>query len=244
MKNLNITLKNWKGNKTLMTIFPHPDDETMATGGLITIAKKNRWQVISLVLTGGEAGKSAVPLINTNLREIRKKELEKAAKILKIDQLVTNNFGDGQLKGKEKEYMPWILEQINRFKPQIIVTYDHSGFSGHPDHISLSLAVKELVRVFPKDSRPWLLWPTIDRRLAIKSVRPDVLPYISEVNYRLNLGLDWTKKWKASQAHKSQALGKGRLIPYWLFMFFYHREWYHKPIIDNEYPHKYVPFDV
>ena len=227
-----------------MVIFPHPDDETMATGGLIITAKKYQWQVVAVVLTGGEAGKSAVSLSNTTLREVRKKELEKAVKILKIDQLITNNFGDGQLKGKENEYIPWISAQIKRFNPQIIVTYDHSGFSGHPDHISLSLVVKEMIRVLPKDIRPWLLWPTMNRKLAKKFVRPDILSYLSEADYQLDLKLSWISKWKASKAHKSQALGNNRLIPYWLFMFFYHYEWYHKPIIDNEYPHKYVPFDI
>jgi LmbE family N-acetylglucosaminyl deacetylase len=244
MRNLNAILKNWKGNKTLMVIFPHPDDETMASGGLITMAKKYGWRVIAVVLTAGEAGKSSVSLLNTTLSEIRKKELAKAVKILKIDQLITNNFGDGRLKGKEEEYIPWISAQIKRFNPQIIVTFDHSGFSGHPDHISLSLVVKEVIRILPKDSRPWLLWPTMKRKMAQKFVRPDVLPYLSEADYQLNLGFRWFYKWLASKAHKSQSLGKNRLIPYWLFMFFYPYEWYHKPIVDNEYPHKYVPFDI
>lgn len=30
-------------NKTLVTVFPHPDDETLPTGGLLLEAKRAKW---------------------------------------------------------------------------------------------------------------------------------------------------------------------------------------------------------
>lgn len=41
-----------------MTVFPHPDDETMASGGLLLAAKRLGWKTVVVVLTKGGAGEN------------------------------------------------------------------------------------------------------------------------------------------------------------------------------------------
>ncbi|KKQ25909.1 MAG: hypothetical protein US62_C0042G0009 [Candidatus Woesebacteria bacterium GW2011_GWA1_37_8] len=56
MKDFKSELNKIKG-KTLMVIFPHPDDESMMTGGLLSTAHKLGIRTVVVTITKGGAGK-------------------------------------------------------------------------------------------------------------------------------------------------------------------------------------------
>lgn len=243
MKNLNEFLKDYQGRKVLMTIFPHPDDETMATGGLLTVAKSFGWQAIAVVLTRGEAGQIHIKGNGRTAKEIRTSELFKAKRILGINELVVDNFKDGQLRGQEEKITRWLRSVLKQYQPSVVVTYDHSGITGHPDHITASLIVDKMIKSL-KNKRPILFWVTFRQSPTRRWPNQKVVKFFSKPDYQLNLGWTWLKKWLAARAHKSQALGKGWPLPLGLVLFLNPYEWYHKVNPKKGYPYQYVDFKI
>lgn len=230
MKNIKNELQSWKGPKILMVVFPHPDDETMATGGLLLTAKKLGWKTMTVVLTKGEAGQN---YLNKDLDRLE--ELKKAIKILKVDEFVVGDFSDGKLRQTENMWSKWLQDQLIKYNPGWVVTYDPSGLTGHPDHIALS-------NFLIKNCKSKLWFTTMPQNIRI--INPKVKDYLTSATHELNLGLDWIAKSRAAHAHASQKLGKDLPIPLWLVLAYLHREWYHEYDPKVTYKHKFVEFKI
>jgi len=240
MESLNRLLKNWPDNKVLMTIFPHPDDETLATGGLLLVARRLGWRTVAVVLTKGEAGRIFVRGIKEPLALAREKELRKAAGYLKISDLVMLDLGDGKLKermtdlpgeahrigGAKSGIELKIEELIDKYKPGIVVTYDRTGISGHPDHIASCLIVKKiLLKKQEKGQKiPLLLWVSLPKNY----LTGHILRKFSQPTHVLNFGWYWLRKYRAAKAHRSQKVSRNYPLPYWLVLLLLRREWYHQ----------------
>lgn len=216
-----------------MVVFPHPDDETMATGGLLLAAKKMGWKTVAVVLTKGEAGQNYFKA--GELECIRVEELNKAVKILKVDEVVMENFPDGKLRQTENTWSKWLQDQLVKYNPGWIVTYDPSGLTGHPDHIALS-------NYLIKNSKSKLWFTAMPQNIRI--INPVVKDYLTPATHELNLGWDWIAKSCAAHAHASQKLGKDLPIPLWLALAYLHREWYHEYNPKVTYKHKFVEFKI
>ena len=242
MVNLNEILKNYKGEKILMTVFPHPDDEAMATGGLILVAKSLGWKVVTVTLTYGEAGKIYVNGSGKSVREIRKYEFKKALEILKVDCYDQGDFGDAKLKANIAEWSEWLEMVIKRYQPSLVVTYDHTGFTGHPDHIVLSVELKKVIsEKFPEIGLFWSVVPKYLKRVIGDAYLSD---YEVEPDNLLDLGHLWFTKWRAAKAYKSQKLGKSFPVFLFIFFLFYHFEWYHKVSLSIKYKYKFIDFVI
>ena len=186
-------LKDWRGKKSLMVIFPHPDDETMATGGLLLYAKLIGWKTIVVTLTKGDAGRLNIHPRGRTVSEIREGELKKAAKILKVSNLIIGDFSDGKLNNNKSTVISYVKEIIRKHEPGIVLTYDHSGITGHPDHITLSLIVKEIFQN-GLGKKSVLFWSTLPKSWQI-SLHPLAVPYISKPTHILSLGRLVIKKY-------------------------------------------------
>lgn len=198
-----MSLKKSK-NKTLVAIFAHPDDEAFGPAG--TLAKfAETHDVYILCATKGEAGKSQ--LSTDNLHDIRKKETEQSAKILGVKKVFFLGYIDGELNNNLYHKLAGKIEKrLKELKPEIIITFEPKGVSGHIDHIVVSLVttyvfnklkpVKKLLyyciaqreRKYLKDY--YIYFPQGYKKEEIDEV-VDIVPY-------------WDKKLKAILAHKSQ----------------------------------------
>ncbi len=250
MENLNKILKNWRGRRVLMAVLPHPDDEVIITAGLLLAAKKFGWKTIVITLTGGEAGKLNIPVKKgMTVRECRGRELAKAIKILKVDKSITADFGDGRLKEKQKEIIDWLAGKMKEYQPEIIVSHDPAGISGHPDHIASCLATQKAIRQqYNQDKKPMLLWASVPMNLArrYRAVNKKVIRFLSSADHELNLGASWMRKLLALSAHRSQFSGKNEKFAYlfaWM-VFLYRREWYHLAEINKDYPCQFIDFKL
>jgi len=125
----------------ILMVFAHPDDETFGLGGTtkkLTLAGN---KVNLITATKGEAGMLGDPPITTqeNLGKVREKELRRATKITGISKIYFLGYIDGTLKNiSKKELSLKIFEIIIKEKPEIIITFDDTGISNHPDHIAIS----------------------------------------------------------------------------------------------------------
>jgi LmbE family N-acetylglucosaminyl deacetylase len=120
---------------SLLAVFAHPDDESLASGGLLAMCADSGVHVSLLCLTHGELGiGSGVE----SLREVRARELLEAADILGIRDVVLLDHEDGMLPWLDHSRLEAdILDAIRRFEPDVVVTFDEDGLYWHPDHIAV-----------------------------------------------------------------------------------------------------------
>ncbi|HRP37152.1 MAG TPA: PIG-L family deacetylase, partial [Candidatus Dojkabacteria bacterium] len=72
-----------KGKIKILAIDPHPDDETMLSGGFIANFSRNKKvELKHICVTKGEKGDEILKISETELAKIREKEYEKAIKVL------------------------------------------------------------------------------------------------------------------------------------------------------------------
>ena len=129
---------------SLLAVFAHPDDESLACGGLLAWCAAVGVRVSLLSVTHGEHGRaddtgqpSGTPH-SGNIRDIRETELRDAASVLGIEEVTLLDHADGML--------PWVdagrLEAdirtaIRRTAPEVVITFGEDGLYWHPDHIAV-----------------------------------------------------------------------------------------------------------
>lgn len=124
-------------------VFAHPDDETFFSGGTIAKLAKDGVEVKLITATKGEAGSSGEPPVTTQpmLGSVREEELRNAAKILGISDIYFLGFIDGALdKIPQSKIENAVLEIFQKEKPDVVVTFNKTGLSNHPDHKAISIA--------------------------------------------------------------------------------------------------------
>ncbi len=123
--------------------FAHPDDETFTLAGSIIKWVKSGVQVSLITATYGQMGLSADIKVDSpdHLGQIRKGEMEEAAKITGISKIHYFGLMDGELENEEtSELVNKIGAIIEEEKPDVVITFEKNGGSNHPDHIKMSLA--------------------------------------------------------------------------------------------------------
>ncbi len=138
---------------SLMTVHAHPDDETIGTGGVMARYSRAGDRVVCVTCTGGEEGEIVVPELDTDanharLAEIRAVELAAALAALGPIESRTLGYRDSGMMGTPPNETPgnlWtadvdvaagrLVRLVREVRPQVIVSYNHFGGYGHPDHI-------------------------------------------------------------------------------------------------------------
>ena len=228
-------------NKKLLVVFPHPDDESVMAGGIIQRAIKMGFEVTVLTLTEGDRGKIYVNGKGRSTAEIRRQEMAEAMSRLGVIDWVMWKFDDGKLRFRHK----W-RERLGKFieetKPSVMVSYDLSGVSGHPDHIVVAREIRQLLKRKPEVT---LYWVSFEKETRKRVVDARVDKYLSQPEYILDLSLSESiRKWRSVFAHKSQNL-KGFLgSSWWVLAIKARQEWYSEPDIRKRYRYGFVKFKV
>ena len=227
-------------SKKMLVVFPHPDDESVMTGGLILTALSMGWEVSVLTLTEGGSGKIFVNGGGRSTREIRREEMATAMSRLGVTDWVMWRFDDGRLR-KTKKWRERLRKFMEIMNPDLVVTYDLSGVSGHPDHISLGIEVLRVVRKRGVE----LLWPSFVGEEKRRMVDGRVLKYLQRGTMKLELSLsESVVKWLAAFSHKSQGLSGFIGMPWWLAVLKRRREYFARMENDETYRYRYVKFRV
>ncbi len=219
-------------NLKLMCIMAHPDDESLGLGGILAKYADTGVETSLLTATRGEKGWNG-PMNEypgpEELGRIRTKELNEAAAILGIGEVIFLNYMDGELdKVEPVEVIDKIVTQLRRLRPQIVVTFDPYGVYGHPDHIAISqLTTAAVVAATDAGYRPESgvphrvskLYYMVTTRDEIKSYREafgDLVMEIDGVERREVPWEDWSvttivetreywpQVWQAVSCHQSQ----------------------------------------
>lgn len=125
-------------------VIGHPDDEVMFfSPSLIELNKKKYNNNVKLIcFSNGDAA-------HESMGKIRTEELYQSGRILGLEKenvIVLNKFKDGMDEKWDTDDIKKTLEEIvgkNQKGPLTLITFDESGVSKHPNHISLYYGTKK-----------------------------------------------------------------------------------------------------
>lgn len=144
-KQVVVKLKNRK--MKILYVFPHPDDESFGPAGAINqqVNEGNEVHLLTLTKGGATQVRHKLGLSIEEMGEVRHKEMLNIKKVLKLSGFTILDYPDSGLK----ELDPRILEkevkkEINKVKPEIVVTYPVHGGSGFHDHLVTYAVVKRV----------------------------------------------------------------------------------------------------
>lgn len=138
--------------KTLVAVFAHGDDETVAAPVLARYAREGV-QVHLIIATDGAQGgaHTSIPR-GAELASIRAEEVRCAASALGIQPPILLGFPDAQL-GSYMEDPSRLFQltarlqgELQRLHADALITWGPDGGTGHPDHRLVSDTVTQLVR--------------------------------------------------------------------------------------------------
>jgi LmbE family N-acetylglucosaminyl deacetylase len=119
--------------RSLLAVFAHPDDESLACGGLLAWCAHLGAEVSLLCMTRGEHGRGAGDVGRT-----RQRELQAAARALGIRTVTLLDHEDGMLPWLPAGTLRSAVErEIRARRPEVVITFDADGLYWHPDHIAV-----------------------------------------------------------------------------------------------------------
>jgi LmbE family N-acetylglucosaminyl deacetylase len=140
---------------TLMAVHAHPDDEVLSTGGVFARYAEEGIRTVLVTCTNGEQGdgpdgvKPGEPGHDEEaVRETRLAELRDSVAHLGIEHVEPLGYRDSGMAGWDANTRGDVFANIplqesaaqlgtlmDKYRPQVVVTYDENGAYGHPDHI-------------------------------------------------------------------------------------------------------------
>lgn len=126
----------------LLVVFAHPDDESLGTGGILCKYAAEGVLTYLVTATRGERGwfgdEASYPGPEA-LGKTREAELRAAARVLGLQEVALLDYMDGEVdRADPVEAVRKLAAHIRRLRPDVVVTFDPSGYYGHPDHIAVS----------------------------------------------------------------------------------------------------------
>lgn len=178
-------------------LLAHPDDEAVAAGGTIRLLANQGDGIAVVLATKGEAGEGQTD---------RLQEFERSCGILGIKKTEVLSFKDGEINNKivwgELELA--FIDKIEKYKPDVLVTFDHSGWYFHLDHVGVSIAALRAVQ--RAKHRVDALLFTLFHPPGIKIKWPYVYQKKLPITHVVNIKSVLKQKIQAIKAHESQAM--------------------------------------
>jgi N-acetyl-1-D-myo-inositol-2-amino-2-deoxy-alpha-D-glucopyranoside deacetylase len=148
----------------LLCVHAHPDDEVIATGGILARYADEGVRCAVVTCTAGERGEvRAAGVDGGQLGEVRTAELARALAVLGAgpprllgyrDSGPAGDGGPGCLAGADlDEVVGRLVAHVRQLRPDVVVTYDAFGLYGHPDHVRVHRATLAAVEA---SAVPWL----------------------------------------------------------------------------------------
>ena len=139
---------------TLMAVHAHPDDEVLGTGGIFARYADEGIRTVLVTCTNGEQGdgpggvKPGEPGHDEAAVRARGWPSSRIRAHLGIQHVELLGYRDSGMVGWDANEAPRpsptspstqaaarLAELMERYRPQVVVTYDENGGYGHPDHI-------------------------------------------------------------------------------------------------------------
>ncbi|HJU25722.1 MAG TPA: PIG-L family deacetylase [Rhodanobacteraceae bacterium] len=229
----------------LMVVAPHPDDESLAAGGMIQRALEAGARVHIVFVTEGDNNPWPQRMLEHRLRigprererwaARRREEARQALRELGAETVAIHRlqWPDGGVTAKLVDETPAALEQwrglLEEIRPTLLVVPDLAD--RHPDHSALHVLLELVLQAAPIERRPLCLCYLLHGRAAFDRSRRTAFPLTPQ---------ETARKRAAILAHRSQiALSRGRLM-----RFASDREWFATGLGNHAIPGPRLPWKV
>jgi LmbE family N-acetylglucosaminyl deacetylase len=137
---------------TLVCFHAHPDDESIATGGVMAKAAEEGHTVVLVVATKGEEGEVPDGFLDDDetLEQRRIQETFASAEVLGVKAVEWLGYRDSGMVDTPTTKNPDCFWQANvdeaaerlaailrAYEPDVLTIYDSNGNYGHPDHVQV-----------------------------------------------------------------------------------------------------------
>jgi LmbE family N-acetylglucosaminyl deacetylase len=137
---------------TLVCFHAHPDDEVIATGGVMAKASAQGHRVVLVTATRGENGEIQPGVLEPGeqLWERRVREVARSAELLGVQRHEFLGYVDSGMMGTPENDVPASFWQadvdvaagrlaaiLEEERADVLTVYDDNGGYGHPDHIQV-----------------------------------------------------------------------------------------------------------
>lgn len=155
----------------LLFVHPHPDDESIACGGVIARALAEGHDVHLVTCTGGEEGEnqSGIDLGGRSMDEVRRDEMAAAVTALGGPTHHWLGYRDSGMVDEPSNDHPdsfhaadlyvaaaRLARLVRRVRPHVVVSDDAEGTYGHPDHVKAHRVTERAVALA---ADPWWVTP-------------------------------------------------------------------------------------
>lgn len=224
----------------LMLVLAHPDDESLGNGGMIAKYVAEGAAVYLVTATRGEQGWFGPEDENPGPEElgrIREVELLAAGDVLGIREVSFLDYRDGELaQAPVDDVVAKIVRHIRRVRPHVVVTFDHNGLYGHPDHIAIcrhataAVAAAADPSFSDPDGQPahhvsklyYMAWTQEDVQLYQSAFGELTMQVNGQlrgsspwqewaITTRIDASAHWRRAWEAIERHRSQLPGYQKL---------------------------------
>ena len=227
---------------TLMAVHAHPDDEASSTGGVLAKYADEGIRTVLVTCTNGEFGDTLDGVKPGDdghdeqaVAQIRLEELRESCKHLAVSELEVLGYHDSGMPDWEYKDRPdafcnvpqsvvagRIGALIERYRPQVVITYDADGAYQHPDHVHAARCAVAAVEATGIPDKLYLtamrrsgwreLWDALRERGVevpdMREIDEDMLRQMEETERRITTTVDikdvLDRKRAALLSHASQ----------------------------------------
>ncbi len=193
--------------KPAVAIFAHPDDEVFGPGGTMALFAKER-DVYIICVTNGDAGLNSLKNSETSsLGEIRREEMKASAATIGVKEVFFLDYKDGTLSNNlYHKIAEKVQSKVEQLDPEILITYEPRGVSGHIDHMAVSMITSF---VFERVQSVQELWYYCMSEYARSFQKPYFIYFPpgykdSDISKVVNIEPVWEQKVAAMSKHESQ----------------------------------------
>jgi LmbE family N-acetylglucosaminyl deacetylase len=164
---------------TMVSFHAHPDDESVLCGGSLALASRAGHRVVLVCATDGAGGEYPDDALGTGetLADVRRRELDDAARVLGISRTVRLGYADSGMRNTpanlaigsfwtaDRELAAARLAEILvEESAEVLTIYDSHGTYDHPDHVQVH---RVGIRAAELAQTPYVFEATLNRdRLA------------------------------------------------------------------------------
>lgn len=229
---------------TLMAVHAHPDDESSSTGGTLARYSTEGVNTVLVTCTNGEYGDGPGHVKPgeeghdpEQVAKTRLAELELACEHLGVGHLELLGYHDSGMPDwefKDADHVFWatpisesagrLAELMDRYRPDVVVTYDDRGGYNHPDHVRAHQITCEAVTLTGIPSKLYFIarrrrdWEKLRERMQAAGIEvpapparqltPERIKQMEDQEARITTEIDTTgvadRKRAALAAHASQ----------------------------------------
>jgi len=144
-------------SRTVLAVFAHPDDESLACGGTLARLADAGVRVVLLCGSRGESGSISDPALvpEGDLGAVRARELREAAAVLGVADVIIADHPDGDLRWIHvPQFHEQIVSALIDYRPDAVITFAEDGLYWHLDHIGVHERTYTAVKSLGADAPP------------------------------------------------------------------------------------------